>query len=110
MVDLHDVFQWMLMMKKTHPLSLHKLQKNDEVWDTTKQILGFTFDRVPNQKILWLTEDKLHLGIPFQEFELVIQKVCHIFITISNGNGHLLPFDRVIKNNTPLSTCIKTGL
>lgn len=71
-----------------------------------KDILGLTFSGI--DKTLWLASDKRdaiistlkgwlmwalrNKGIPFNEFQSTMSKVCHAFITIPSGNGLLSPF------------------
>ncbi len=88
MTGIHDVFLANIN-DGNDPISKKKLLKGDGQYSLMKTLLGFDFDGV--HKTLWLEEEKraklltiLHQwlratshehGIPFIEFELVIQKL-----------------------------------
>ena len=94
------------------PLSLKKLKKLEGMFALLKEILGFEFDGI--EKTIWLAESKRDVllttlkgwiraankgrsGIPFDEFESVLSKLRHAFISIPNGKGLLSPCNRILR-------------
>ena len=55
MIDIHNIFP-ASDTKSTNPILLKKLKQSEAMWETWKDILGFTFDR--KIKTLWLEEPK----------------------------------------------------
>ena len=115
MEGIHDVFP-ADDNDETDPIALKKLKKKDGMWMLVKDILGFTFDG--DDKTLWLEEPKRHAllvllkgwlrtsrrtnrGIPFDEFESVLSKIRHAFISIPAGNGLLSPCNRLLRTEPP---------
>ena len=111
MTGIHDVFPDD-DNDGNDPISEKKLKQGDGEYATTKTILGFDFDGV--NKTLWLEEAKRAVlltilqgwirsskrgttGIPFKEFETVVQKVRHAFIAIPAGRGLLSPCNKIIQ-------------
>ena len=87
-------------------MSLKKLRKGNDKYDTTKCLLGFEFNGVT--ETIWLEEPKratlltiLHkwiwgatragCGILFAEFESVIAKLRHAFMALQEGCRLLSP-------------------
>ena len=92
------------------PLSLKKLRKLDGKWALLKDLLGFEFDGVaktmqleePKKEFLltilnkWLRTAQRPTGrIPFAEFESVVAKIRHAFMSIPAGRGLLSPCKKV---------------
>jgi hypothetical protein len=111
MHGVHDVFP-PAEEDTEDALSFKKLLKLEGMWAHVKDILGFTFDGL--EKTLWLEEPKrnalltiLHgwlrssqrsqAGIPFAEFQSVISKLRHAFISIPSGKGLLSPCNGVLR-------------
>ena len=111
MTGIHDVFP-QDDNDNNDPISKKKLEHGDGEFGVTKTILGFDFDGV--EKTIWLEEAKraslltiLHgwirsskrgtTGIPFKEFESVVQKVRHAFTAIPAGRGLLTPCNKIIQ-------------
>jgi hypothetical protein len=111
MYGIHDIFP-PHQDDSIDPISVHKLLKGDGRWATTKDILGLTFDG--DSKTLWLQEDKRdalltilsgwlrisrtkRIGIPFSEFQSVIAKIRHAFVTIPAGYGLMSPFNAILR-------------
>jgi hypothetical protein len=87
------------------PIALKKLLKDDGKWLLEKEILGFIFDG--DKKTIWLENSKREAllkvlkgwlrasrgdrpqGVPFDEFQSVISKIRHAFISIPAGKGLL---------------------
>ena len=99
------------------PISLKKLVKLEAMWALHKDILGFTFDGV--DKTIWLEEEKRNTlltvlkgwlrasrrsraGVPLEEFQSIIAKLRHAFISIPSGKGLLSPCNRVIRRAPPV--------
>ena len=112
MYGIHDVFPPDTTDDANDPISLRKLDKLDGSWAIVKDILGLTFNGV--DKTIWLEENKRdalltilsgwlrsgrdkNFGIPFQEFQSVIAKVRHAFITIPAGRGLMSPFNKLLR-------------
>ena len=130
MTGIHDVFP-PNEDDEEDPISLKKLKKFEVMWLLYKDILGFTFDGL--EKTIWLEKPKrdalLELlriwirkaskgkeGIPFVEFQSVISKLRHAFVSIPSGKGLLTPCNQVLRGapkyiflhrNGPLLTAIK---
>jgi hypothetical protein len=88
------------------PISEKKLLKCEGQHSTRKTLLGFNFDGsaktmwlevAKREKLLtvlkgWLCSSKQGTaGIPFNEFESVVAKLCHAFTCIPAGVGLLSP-------------------
>jgi hypothetical protein len=103
MHGIHDVFP-ANNIDEEDPISLKGLKQLEGQWALQKDILGFTFDG--DKKTMVLEEPKckflltiLHkwvcagteggAGIPFAEFESVVQNICHAFTAIPVGKGLL---------------------
>ena len=80
------------------------------MWALHKDIVGFTFDGVektPKRDALltilhgWIraTRDK-SCGIPFVQFQSVIPKLRHAFISIPAGKGLFLPCNSILRKRT----------
>jgi hypothetical protein len=112
MFGIHDVFPPDDDNDSNDPISTKKLDKLDGSWALVKDILGLTFDGV--DKTVWLEEEKRdallmvitswlragrdkNFGIPFAEFQSVISKVRHAFITIPAGKGLMSPFNKLLR-------------
>ena len=112
MFGIHDIFPPNDIDDNNDPISAKKLDKLDGSWATVKDILGLTFDGV--EKTVWLEEDKRdailtvlagwlrssqdkNFGIPFSEFQSVISKIRHAFITIPAGRGLMSPFNKLLR-------------
>ena len=109
MNGIHDVFP-PASDTRDDPISEKKLLKQEGAWATKKEILGMMFDGT--DKTTWLLHEKrdklldtLHTwirkgskkrGIPFNEFQSVLSKLQHAFITIPVGRGLLSPFYSVL--------------
>ena len=93
-------------------ISLKKLKKFEAMWLLHKDILGFTFDGL--EKTIWLEKPKRDAllemlrmwirkaskgkeGILFVEFQSVISKLRHAFVSIPNGRGLLTPCNQVLR-------------
>ena len=111
MTGIHDVFP-PDENDEEDAISLKKLKKFESMWMLQKDILGFTFHGL--DKTIWLEKPKrdallemLRLwirkaskgkeGIPFVEFQSVISKLRHAFISIPNGKGLLTPCNLVLR-------------
>jgi hypothetical protein len=111
MTGIHDIFP-ADENDANDPILEKKLRQLDGEYATTKTILGFDFDRV--NKTLRLEEAKCaHLltvlhgwiwssrsgttGIPFNEFESIIAKICHAFTAIPAGRGLLTPCNKILQ-------------
>ena len=111
MFGIHDVFP-PDNNDDADPISNKKLAKLDGSWAHEKDILGLTFDGV--HKTVWLETDKRdalitilsgwlrsgkdkRFGIPFLEFESVVAKVRHAFITIPAGLGLMSRFNTILR-------------
>ncbi len=115
MMGIHDVFHANIN-NGNDPISEKKLLKGNGQYSLLKTLLGFNFDG--NRKTLWLEEEKraklltiLHQwlcatsrehGIPFSEFELVVQKLRHAFTALPGGRGLLSPCNRVVRLRPPM--------
>jgi len=116
MTGIHDVFPADNVAEED-PISLKKLKKLEAMWALQKDILGFTFDGI--EKTLWLEEAKRDAlltilaswtkqaqrgksGIPFKEFQSVISKLRHAFISIPAGNGLLSPCNTILRQQPHL--------
>ena len=103
MMGVHDVFPED-DVDGEDPLSLKKMKQLESLWALHKDILGFTFQGL--DKTVWLEAPKrdailttLHKWIrsaakgysciPFVEFQSIISKLRHAFISIPNGKGLL---------------------
>ena len=99
MTGIHDVFP-PNEDDEEDPISLKKLKKFEAMWLLYKDILGFTFDGL--EKTIWLEKPKRNAllellciwirkaskgkeGIPFVEFQSVISKLRHAFVSIPSG-------------------------
>jgi hypothetical protein len=105
MHGIHDVFPPSTTTPDDDPISNKKMGKGECAWANVKDILGMTFDG--NNKTIWLSEEKrdvllksLHTwirigkrtgGILFDEFQSVLSKLQHAFLTIPAGRGLLSP-------------------
>ena len=113
---IHDVFP-ADNNDEEDPISLKKLKKLEAMWALHKDILGFTFDGV--EKTIWLEEakrdtlltvmagwlrasERTRAGIPFDEFQSVIAKLRHAFISIPSGKGLLSPCNSVMRKAPPV--------
>ena len=92
------------------PISDRKLKKGEAQWALVKEILGMTFNG--DNKTIWLAEEKQaiiiatlkkwtllsrrHGGIPFTEFQTILAKLQHAFLTIPAGRSLLSPFYSVL--------------
>ena len=111
MYGIHDVFP-PDADDDNDPISNKKLMKKDGSWATVKDILGLTFDGV--NKTIWLEQDKRdalitiltgwlrtgrdkNFGIPFSEFQSVVAKVRHAFLTIPAGRGLMSQFNTILR-------------
>ena len=111
MGGIHDVFP-ADDDDENDPLSLKKILKLESMWALHKDILGFTFDGL--DKTIWLEAPKRdalltvmkgwlrasrkgRCGIPFGEFQSVISKLRHAFISIPNGKGLLSPCNTILR-------------
>ena len=112
MYGIHDVFPPDTSDDASDPISLKKLDKRDGSWALEKDILGLTFNGV--DKTIWLEEDKRdalltvingwlragkdkQFGIAFMEFQSVVSKIRHAFITIPAGRGLMSPFNKLLR-------------
>ena len=108
---IHDVFP-PEDDKDTDPISFKKIMKGEGKWALVKDILGFTFDG--EHKTLWLEEPKRdalvtilkgwirsaesgYHGVPIKEFESIVAKVRHAFISIPAGKGLLSPCNDILR-------------
>ena len=120
---IHDVFP-PSNDNTTDPISDNKLRKGKGTFKTNKCILGFEFDG--REKTIWLEEEKracllqiLHQwirgatkgkrGIPFAEFESVVQKLRHAFTALREGRGLLSPCNWVIQKRPQVVYIHKDG-
>jgi len=122
MKGVHDVFP-ADDDDENDPLSLKKLRKEEGMWALEKDILGFAFDG--DEKTMWLDEAKRsailltlsrwirnanrgiskHTGdgaIPFEEFQSILSKLRHAFISIPQGRGLLSPCNSVLRKQPAL--------
>ena len=111
------------------PLSVKKLKKDEGKWAMKKDCLSFTFDgknktcwlEQPKREAIltvmkgWIKGAKNEVAIPFQEFQSVISKLRHAFISIPHGKGLLSPMNAVLRvepdmvylhRNHPLLTAV----
>ena len=110
MYGIHDIFP-PHSDETMDPISWHKLVKGDGAWAVEKDILGLTFDG--DAKTVWLDNKKRdalltiltgwiragrdkRFGIAFNEFQSVIAKIRHAFITIPAGRGLMSPFNKIL--------------
>jgi hypothetical protein len=120
---IHDVFP-PSNDNTTDPILYNKLRKGKGTFKTNKCILGFEFD--DKEKTIWLDEEKracllqiLHQwirgankgkrGIPFAEFESVVQKLRHAFTALQEGRGLLSPCNWVIQKRPQVVYIHKDG-
>ena len=111
MEGFHDVFE-SDDDEDVDTISVGKIKKGEGHWALEKELLGFDFDG--NKHTLWLTAKKRALllatlhkwvraarndrgGIPFDEFESVVQKLRHAFIALPTGKYLLSPMNSVIR-------------
>ena len=111
MNGIHDVFP-ADESDDDDAISLKKLLKLEGMWAKVKDILGFTFDGV--NKTIWLEAPKRDAlltkltswlrhaersgaGIPFDEFQSIIAKLRHAFISIPSGLGLLSPCNEILR-------------
>jgi hypothetical protein len=110
MTSIHDVFP-ANVVHGNNPISEKKLLKGEGQYSLFKTLLGFDFDE--KRKTLWLKEEKhaklliilhgwirsgnLNRGIPFGEFESVVEKLRHAFAALPGGRGLLSPTNRLLK-------------
>ena len=111
MNGIHDVFP-ADESDDDDAISLKKLLKLEGMWAKVKDILGFTFDGI--NKTIWLEAPKRDAlltkltawlrhaersgaGIPFEEFQSVISKLRHAFISIPSGLGLLSPCNEILR-------------
>ena len=111
MYGIHDVFP-PDAKDNDDPISNKKLDKQEGSWATIKDILGLTFDGV--NKTIWLESEKRDVlltiltgwlragrdkkfGIPFSEFQSVVAKVRHAFLTIPAGRGLMSQFNTLLR-------------
>jgi hypothetical protein len=115
MTGIHDVFP-ACDDDEDDPISLKKLKKLDGQWALQKDILGFAFDgeaktmqlEEPKREFLlailqkW-TRSAAHgkAGIPLTEFESVIAKCRHAFMSIPAGMGLLTPCNAILRKRPP---------
>ncbi len=101
MYGIHDVFPPETEKMELDPILDKKLKQGEHTWANVKEILGMTFDRT--NKTIWLTTTKLDQiikalcnwiqltkrkgGILFEEFQLVLSKLQHMFLTTPVGKG-----------------------
>jgi hypothetical protein len=89
-----------------------KLKKGKGMYETRKTLLGFNFDG--KAKTMWLelakrkklltilkgwirTGKRGSWGVPFGKFKSTIAKIQHVFTSILEGRGLLLPCNRLLK-------------
>lgn len=116
MHGIHDVFP-ADENDENDPLSLKKLRKLDGEWALLKDLLGFEFDGVaktmqleaPKREFLlailhkWLRSAQKPSGrIPFTEFESVVAKIRHAFMSIPAGRGLLSPCNKLLRKRPKL--------
>jgi hypothetical protein len=108
---IHDVFH-ADEVDENDPISLKKLKKQDGEWALQKDMLGFTFDgknktmqlEEPKRELLltilhkWLRGARRKSGqVAFLEFESVVAKVRHAFMSIPAGRGLLSPCNKLLR-------------
>ena len=113
MMGAHDVFPED-ENDEEDPLSLKKMKKFESMWALKKDVLGFTFDglahtiwlEAPKRDMVLLTLKKWlrsarkgYSSIPFVEFQSIISKLRHAFISIPNGKGLLSPCNTIMRGN-----------
>ncbi|KAL7549864.1 hypothetical protein ACHAWF_017629 [Thalassiosira exigua] len=93
-------------------ISVRKIEKDKGHWALEKELLGFDFDGCKHT--LWLTAKKralllavLHTwlrdtrhgrdGVPFDDFDSVVQKLRHVFVAIPTGKHLLSPMNDVVR-------------
>jgi len=96
LTGIHDVFP-VDKDDAEDTISLKKLKQLEAMWALHKDVLGFTFDDV--EKTIWLKESKhdalltvlaqwlraserSRAGVPYDEYQSVITKLRHAFISI----------------------------
>ncbi len=111
MTGIHDVFP-RDAVDSNDPISEKKLIKQEGRYSTLKTLLDFDFNGTA--KTMWLeaakreklltilkswvcTGNRGTAGIPFKEYESVILKLRHAFISIPAGVGLLSPCNRVFQ-------------
>ena len=129
MRGIHDVFPADII-DSNDPILEKKLKKREAQYSTFKTLLGFDFNG--KQKTMWLEEEKRakllttlkgwirsgehERGIPFREFESVMAKLRHAFLTVQGGKGLLSPCNRLLRKqpgvvcfhqSSPLFSAIK---
>jgi hypothetical protein len=113
---VHDVFP-ASEVDANDPISLKKLEKLDGEWALVKDMLGVSFDgdaktmqlEEPKREFLltilhkWLRGAKRMNGhVPFAEFESVVAKVRHAFMSIPAGQGLLSPCNKLLRKRPPV--------
>ena len=111
MHGIHDVFP-ADEDASNDPISKKKLDKGDGSWAVIKDILGLTFDGLA--KTVWLEDKKRdailtvltgwlragkdkRFGIAFSDFESLVAKIRHAFMTIPAGRGLMSPFNQILR-------------
>jgi hypothetical protein len=94
-----------------NPILLKKMKKGESQLSMWKTLLGFEFDgkkktmcleNETREKLLktlhdWLgSSQRWHVGIPFDEFQLVISKIRHVFMAIPAGDGLMSPCNSIL--------------
>jgi hypothetical protein len=113
---IHDIFP-ADAVDENDPISLKKLKKQDGEWALWKDMLGFTFDgqsktvqlEEPKREFLltilhkWLRGARRKSGkVAFSEFESVVAKVRHAFMSIPAGRGLLSPCNKLLQKRPPV--------
>jgi hypothetical protein len=116
MHGIHDVFP-ADEVDENDPISLKKLKKCDGEWALVKDMLGFQFDgeaktmqlEEPKREFLLTVLHKWMRGanrknghVPFAEFESVIAKVRHAFMSIPAGQGLLSRCNKLLQKRPPV--------
>ncbi|KAL7545250.1 hypothetical protein ACHAWF_013086 [Thalassiosira exigua] len=111
MKGIHDVWEES-DTEAGDTISVKKIRKGEGHWALQKELLGFDFDGSPGEHTIWLAEKKrealllvLHdwirgaakrKGVPFKDFESVVQKIRHAFTSLPAGKGLLTPLNDMV--------------
>jgi hypothetical protein len=112
MMGIHDMFP-KDNNDNNNAMLLKNMKKEESQLSMQKTLLRFKFDgkkkndvarKQKNQEILlktlrdWLQSSRRrHVGIPFDEFQLVKSKIRHAFMAIPAGNGLMSPCNSILR-------------
>ncbi|KAL7536869.1 hypothetical protein ACHAWF_005588, partial [Thalassiosira exigua] len=106
MKGIHDVWEE-AEDEAVDTISTKKMKKGETHLAMQKELLGFDFDGRPGEHTMWLAEKKRSAlllvlqewicraakknGVPFKDFELVMQKLRHAFTSLPVEKGLITP-------------------